>query len=273
MDNNLIYVNRLGGIGNQLFQVANGYSLSKEYNKKMYISDITNQNLKGLTSRDSFNKTMFPKFKRGNIGNLKNFKMCNEKMFNYQKIILDNKSNYILNGYYQTEKYFKKYSEEIKDLFLKQLEKFKSPNNYIFEQNKTISLHVRRTDYVTIQHIHPCCTFDYYTNALNYLDYKDKKIIVFSDDLNWCKNQEFFKNKNVFYEIDNEEYDSEENILKDLYSISKCNENIISNSTFSWWGSYLNKNENKKIIAPKVWFGNKTFDSYRNIYTDEMILF
>ena len=108
----------------------------------------------------------------------------------------------------------------------------------------TVSLHVRRTDYVNLQNYHPIAAIQYYKDALDLIEHD--KVVVFSDDINWCKKNFKFNNM-VFIEGNSN--------IEDLYLMSMCNNNVIANSSFSWWAAWLNKNEYKKIVAPKVWFG------------------
>ncbi len=262
-----ILIKRQGGLGNQLFQVACAYALSKETNKKLFISLNTNDNSFSNSFRKNFNKTIFKNFNKTIETN--EF-IYLEKTFNYS-LIDYNFENITLIGYFQSLEYFKKYSNEIRDLFLSSLEKY----SFLLDKNifkNSISIHIRRTDYLYLQHIHPCCPIYYYIDALNKLNYKDKTIIIFSDDLNWCKNNKFFKDieNKIFFESKTE--NDEINSLVDLYAMSLCEDNIIANSSFSWWASFLNSNQNKKIIAPKLWFGNKPFEEYSGIYTKDMII-
>ena len=107
------------------------------------------------------------------------------------------------------------------------------------------SIHVRRGDYLGLPNHHPACPLEYYEEAMKQMD--DSKIfLVFSDDFGWCK--ENFTNSNVIFIEDNKDY-------IDLFLMTLCQNNIIANSSFSWWGAWLNQNENKKVIAPNKWFG------------------
>jgi hypothetical protein len=105
------------------------------------------------------------------------------------------------------------------------------------------SLHIRRGDYIPYQSVMYLLDEEYYTPATNY--FKDTTFIIFSDDLNLAK-QKFNKPKMVVF-------DSNDEVLN-MTCMSLCDNNIIANSTFSWWGAYLNKNKNKTVIAPKKWY-------------------
>jgi len=121
----------------------------------------------------------------------------------------------------------------------------------------TVSIHVRRGDYTNLQHIHPLQSIEYYENAYNIIDDKSINVLVFSDDIEWCKNN--IKFENITY------IEGETNIV-DMYIMSLCTHNIIANSSFSWWGAWLNNNKNKKVIAPINWFGSQS-----NLYTGDII--
>ena len=124
-----------------------------------------------------------------------------------------------------------------------------SSSPFSFEINKyqnifgNISLHVRRKDYVGSP-IFGTVGLDYYQNALLQLP-QDMQVVVFSDDLKWCR-ENFIGGRFLF--IDDNDY-----VV--LYLMSKMKHHIIANSTFSWWGAWLSEYQDKIVIAPKVWFG------------------
>lgn len=152
-----------------------------------------------------------------------------------------------LNGYFQSEKYFER--EYIKDLFSiddATLEYINKRYGELF-RGEINSLHVRRGDYLKRPQRQPVCSFRYYKEAINILG-KYKKYLVLSDDIEWCKKH--FKGDNFFFS-------EKEDSIVDLYLQTMCNNNIISNSSFSWWGAWLNSNPHKKVIAPRQWFGKQ----------------
>jgi hypothetical protein len=160
-------------------------------------------------------------------------------------------SNLALVGYFQSEKYFldkkdliKEYYTPLDDTKQKIFEKYPDIQTYI-------SLHVRRTDYFNFPSHHPICGMDYYINAINFFDEK-QKIIIVSDDKEWAK-QNFVGDRFIFSDEDGAK--NSMGAVTDLFIQSYCQHNIICNSSFSWWGAWLNENPNKKIIAPKTWFG------------------
>lgn len=139
-------------------------------------------------------------------------------------------------GYFQTEKHFKEYKDELRALFLGEL----SPT-----LKNTVSIHVRRGDYLRHGTKHPVVTKEYVLEAM--YRFHGARFIMFSDDIQWCEN-EFKEYKDNITFISGEP-------IEDLSIMSRCEHNIISNSTFSWWAAWLNPNPDKIVVAPKVWFG------------------
>lgn len=145
------------------------------------------------------------------------------------------KDNMLLSGYFQTEKYFADYRAEVIAAL-----------GYQWNMMKGVaSVHVRLGDYRTLPTKHPIVTREYLEQAMNYLRERGiEKFIFFSDEPQWCK-QEF--PGHIYSEGKTEK--------EDIQRMSCCEHNIIANSSFSWWGAWLNRNAGKIVIAPKVWFG------------------
>jgi hypothetical protein len=145
-------------------------------------------------------------------------------------------------GYYQTEKYFKHIEDEIRKDFSFDQELLDTCKGFI--EGDTISLHIRRGDYV-VNPNHPTQSLSYYSEALSRLK-SDLPVIIFSDDPQWCKQQKLFDNDRFMI--------AEGNTTDcDLCLMSLCKYHIIANSSFSWWGAWLANS--KQVIAPKNWFG------------------
>ena len=160
-----------------------------------------------------------------------------ESTFHYQEIP-KRAENMVLFGYYQSEKYFKDFEDVIREDFT-----FRNPTDIKIEPGTT-SLHVRRGDYVNLPDFHPLCTLDYYKEATSL--FPDQKFLVFSDDLEWCK---------VNIKGENIKYSEGTSAVEDLQRMRLCDNHIIANSSFSWWGAWLGANDNKRVVAPKKWFG------------------
>ncbi len=157
--------------------------------------------------------------------------------------------NYYFKGWFQNQKYFKKY----RNLLLKEIKlrkKIKISNELfsLLGEEETVSVHIRRGDFIKIGIVLPK---QYYINAFEQIEktFENPKYLIFSDDLEWVK-------KNL--EIDREFYyvnrDGKLRDYEELMIMSRCKHNIIANSTFSWWGAWLNQNADKQVIAPKRWF-------------------
>ena len=233
----MIYNYPVGGIGNILFQIASIWTLGKDNNDELCllnINKITNDLI--INNRGNINYLLnrFP-----NV----NYEINNKikHLFQYTPIQYKKDHEYI--GYFQCEKYFKHRRKEILELFKPTNEHKIILNNYKGLFNN-ISLHVRHGDYYGHPEIHLIQTIEYYQKAISRLP-NDLKILVFSDDLRWCK-QNFIGDRYVF--IDEIDYIS-------LYLMSKMKHNIIANSSFSWWGAWLSENDDKTVISPQKWFG------------------
>lgn len=155
-------------------------------------------------------------------------------------------------GYFQSYKYLDLLSvQSIKSYFYLNESEQEYINNF-FDDKTYVSLHVRRTDYLQTPDFHTNQTMDYYNQAINHFCSIDNIcFLIFSDDINYCKKTfvsipcKFTSNKNYI----------------DLMLMSKCHHNIIANSSFSWWGAYLNENPNKIVIAPKKWVGGEKLNT------------
>lgn len=256
-----VSVDLMGGLGNCLFQIATAYSTSLRDSKTF----ICQKNVSYGSHKpiDHYLNNIFGKINFGTVNT--NSQSYKEPFFHYNEIPKTN-NNLILNGYFQSEKYFINYRNEILELFAINNEvNHKLQNKYQNLLNKkTCSLHVRRGDYVRLNDFHTVQPIDYYKKSVNLIG-EDYEYLIFSDDIEWCKNNfDFIKNKN-FIEGDTD--------YENLYLMSMCDHNIIANSSFSWWGAWMNKNENKKIISPKDWFGvkNKHINT-KDIYSKNWII-
>ena len=249
-----------GGMGNQIFQWAYGRHLSNKYNLELYIDLIFyNQHMTGTTKR-SYSLSKFPKikseiFNTSILSNSKTFQQLNDN-FKFNELTYNNNFNYYLTGYWQSENYFLESSDLIRNELSPSDSILKKLNLTPFIDTNVVSLHVRRTDYVTSNGYHPVQSIEYYKKALDVIGEYDY-IFVFSDDIQWCKDNLTFNNMIFMEGFDD---------VEDLWLMSMCKNNIIANSSFSWWGAWLNNNLNKKVIAPNNWFGSKV-----NLSVDSII--
>jgi hypothetical protein len=263
----LIISKIIGGVGNQLFQYAIGRALAMHHCTvlKLDTSDFDGYKLHNGFRLDNFNidcdiakieevrnlkgpnnfiasfLRRASNFKRQTYLKEKGSSIFDPNVFNYRCVYLD--------GYWQNELYFK----DLRSVLLQELTPAVPLNrvetDYLLQMRfpGSVSIHVRRGDYLNIKNI-GVLDVDYYKNAINYIvdRVKDPRFFIFSDDMNWCKvNFNFLKQPIYVSETRNE--------IVDLQLMSSCNHNIIANSSFSWWGAWLNQNPNKIVVAPKGW--------------------
>jgi hypothetical protein len=173
----------------------------------------------------------------------------------------------IVSGYFQSERYFKTCEKLVRQTFMPSariLDEIRSKYGWLFQQydQPLVSIHVRRGDYLALPKHHPVLPTDYYEKAIRCLP-DASAYVVFSDDIEWCK-ENLHGHRYQF--INDKDY-------LELIMMSMCTHHIICNSSFSWWGAWLNTNRNKKIVAPKTWFGSAYWHiRTADIYTNEMIV-
>ena len=187
--------------------------------------------------------------------------MVQESNFNFDETLFNTCENNVdLYGYFQSEKYFKHIENEIREDFTFNEDLIKSCKNLIINEvgsTQIISLHIRRSDYVELHTFHPTLSMKYYAEALE--QFPELPVFIFSDDPNWCMEQELFDGDRFLVSTNTSDFD--------LCLMSMCHYHIIANSSFSWWGAWLSKSN--KVISPKVWFGpslpnHNTSDLYCN---------
>lgn len=281
----MIILKICGGLGNQMFQYAMGKSLSIDkncdlkldittYDKlknrpfELSIFDIENQIANETTlAKFSYKKNLFTRIQK-KIDKLKSpYKrvVIKEQNFNFDRNILDldvEKGIY-LEGYWQSEKYFFHNSETIRKIFTfkPELSIENKKNIELICNTNSISLHVRRGDYLNNKRLFTC-SLDYYQKAIEYISKKvsNPTFFLFSDDPDWVKH-----NLKISYDHHFIINNNNNNDFEDMRLMSLCKHNIIANSSFSWWGAWLNNNHDKIVIAPKNWFKDN------NINTDDLI--
>jgi len=265
----MIYNNLKGGLGNMLFQIAAAKSLSIDYDTSCYFPNLIEQ-LNYLDNDKTYNPKLnhsveyLELLKKLEIGGKIPINANYIKYpFEYLNIPL-NKEDTIIDGFFQSEKYFKHNRTKIINfLNFDFIDKNYINDNYNFLNIKNCtSIHVRRGDYLSLPNHHPVQLIDYYLESINILKEKTELFVVFSDDISWCK--ENIKIENIIY-IENEKDYIE------LYLMSLCKNNIISNSSFSWWGAWLNENNNKIVIGPKKWFGPNINNNTNDIIPEDWL--
>lgn len=197
-------------------------------------------------------------------------KIYQEKWLQFQESFLKIRQWYI-DGYFQSEKYFQDFKNEIRKDFIF-TPPLSSKNQEITEHIKSlnsISVHVRRWDYMSEKNksLYGTCDLDYYKRAIRIIQEKINSPVFFffSDDIEWVK--ENLQVENNSYYID---WNTGEQSYEDMRLMSLCKHNIIANSSFSWWGAWLNNNKEKLVIAPEKWFNSDTIN-YKDIVPETWI--
>jgi len=267
----MIYCNLKGGLGNMFFQIAATKSLSIDNN-----TNCSFPNLHHHLSYLDLENTHNPKLNHSNeyIKIFKNLKTDN--VTNPQPQIIKYPFEFIetdpitqdvfIDGFFQSEKYFKHNRTHIIDFIdFSFIDKEYLFEKYpiIFQKNCT-SLHIRRGDYLNFPNHHPTQSLEYYLCAVEKLKNITDMFVTFSDDIEWCK-----KNLN----LPNSLYIENEKDYIEMYLMSLCRNNIISNSSFSWWGAWLNNNPFKKVIGPLKWFGESIHHNTGDILPENWIRF
>ncbi len=270
----MIYAELLGGVGNLMHIISTAYALALDNNDEAIFS----QTLQSITHRRNekwwFN-TIFRNIKRSSH---KPKYIYKEPKFTYSKIPYH--PDMKIHGYFQSAQYFNHRRTEILQLLTdyKQDILLSLQLKLNLLPGKKISLHVRRGDYIKLQHTHHVLSIKYYQTAVKIMkdnlgsEYKDYIYLVFSDDITWCKKQNFLKNlPDVHFIEDSDAITKGPVEVFQLYLMSMCEHNIIANSSFSWWGSYLNLNPNKIVVCPKTWFAKGGPPDWSTIYCKNWI--
>lgn len=248
---NYITTNHQGGLCNVMFKLSAAISLALDNNVEyVFSNEFIRQIDKDIVCEGYDDYQIFYDNILRNIKFIdklpSEYRTHNESSFNYSPISYNKGENLLLSGYYQSEKYFINNKEFILNLFKPTKEIKEHILSILPKIKSSISIHIRRGDYLNLPNYHPQQSIDYYISAINLLGV-DKNYLIFSDGLDGIKN--------MFDFIPNKQFITLGKDYLDLYAISMCEHNIICNSTFGWWGAYLNENQNKKVIAPNKWFG------------------
>ena len=275
-----IRIKLTGGLGNQMFQFATGFATAKKNNVRLSL-DLSYINQRQLFNGfelekvfDIYSKVSFLNkglsFKSINFKEILNkiditFYNFKEPHFHYTSNILDIPKHSFLDGYWQSELYFKNYSKEIKKIFnfSNQLDKQNHLIANDISKNNSISIHIRRGDFLLKRNNnHNIDLKDYYLKAIDKSSkcFKNPKYFIFTDDPLWVTENFILDYSYIVVDVN---YGTKS--FFDMYLMSLCKSNIIANSSFSWWSAWLNNNKDKIVYAPKNWFNDKS------ICTDHLI--
>lgn len=244
-----------GRLGNQMFQYATLVGVARKLNLDIVLDETLPDTLDMVKN---FNLKNLHWYNKADI-NVKH--LYKEIKFNFDSRIFNKvEDNTDLEGYFQSWKYFDHVETEIRDQFKFKKEIVDTAKKFITNLNvkgDLIVMHVRRGDYVNLPDFYPLCSVDYYNNAIKEFG-KDNTFLFCSDDIEWCKSN--FKGDNIFF--------STNDTFTDLCIMTLADKLVISNSTFSWWGAYLNETPRQNIIMPMHWFGF----NYMHFITDDLYL-
>lgn len=273
-------MNLTGGLGNQMFQYASSLALAKKLQTELVVNTyvfenydvhplrLTELNCTAQFSNQCPDHENIIKHKLTKKL-LSTFSFMNryyfESTLTFEPAFLTQKDNSIITGFFQSEKYFTNIRKQLLKEFNieNKLDSTALSNLATIKKSNSVSMHIRRGDYIlnpNANKTHGLCDNTYYKNALQRLkeiDAIDRNttLFIFSDDIDWCR-----ENLNFDYPC---EYVTGANEYPefDMYLMSQCNHNIVANSTFSWWGAWLNDHNDKVVIAPTVWFQSSKLDA------------
>lgn len=267
-----------GGLGNQMFQYAFYLSLKKRCLLALFLFD-NEESLhchNGITLDNAFYiksakrakwfrrvRSHLPSvIRRARRVEQENALMYDENYFSKRGLVT------IFDGYWQSEKYFAPIADKVRETFLFRKEKMNERTLQFAEtlqKGPFVSVHVRRGDYLPLVDYHGLCSENYYRDAMRFMSEKlpDSVFVFFSDDMDWVK--ENLHSEGAVYVDWNQGKDS----WQDMYLMSQCKYNIVANSSFSWWGAWLNGNPDKIVIAPSRWF---SFSPNHDILPDSWVM-
>ena len=251
----LNYLGKMGQLGNQMFQYAALKGIAAKHNYKTIIPSHPDVIVDALGNKlrielfDAFDLPMGPM----DVGYVPHDRNLEEPHYHFSQELLDKcPDNVSLVGYFQSERYFKHIEDDIRKLFGPKSESLScwASTQHLF--HNPVALHIRRGDFLINSVHHHNLSMKYYEEALNQFD-DDRQVIIFSDDTDWCKQQPLFESDRFLVCEGGGPY-------TDLYMMSTCDDFIIANSTFSWWGAWLSRNKEKVVIYPDRWFGPNNID-------------
>jgi len=268
-----------GGLGNQLFIIFTTLAVAKKQNLKYAIVKQTDS--PSVTPRKTYFHNLLTKLDTQDMLKFSVNAMYQEKDHMRFSEIPEIKTNTMLVGYFQSRKYIDNIRKEIVDTISLTVKKDIDMKNLSLKlirekakNKKCIFVHVRRGDYLLFSNHHYNLPIDYYINAVK--EYKNKEdclFVVFSDDMEYCKENfsSFLSNDEVYYCKTSKDY-------VELMCMSELDGAIIANSSFSWWGAYLLEAKKELagkasplIISPKMWITNNYEQNDRNVERDNWI--
>ena len=277
-------IGNLGRLGNQMFEYAAVRGIADKHGYEWCIPPFNRTGIENYSLQQCFK---LESVKEENLNFIENYQYVQEPHFHFSEELFEKcPDNVSLHGFFQTEKYFQHISDEIRKDFTFHDEHLDLCKEMIESvEGEPIMLHVRRGDpnltdsrgfkwsYTQCGDQHPVQPVEYYERALAEFD-DDQPVIVFSDSVDWVKEQEFFSGDRFLISEPVDKYsDGSYTPYTDLCLMSLCSHAIIANSSMSWWGAWLIANPNKKVIAPHMWFGPAYADKdIKELYCSDWIV-
>lgn len=271
-----IVVDVKGGYGNQLFCYALGYAISRDLQAELWLdtSMLDNHMVKDRQAEIfhlnivydklisySYNKGLL--YKKLGINRIRKKNAIGwstavyeeKQQIQYDPNVFEIDKNTYFDGFWQNPKYFNHYREDLLNILLPKEKKTESVYN-LEEQMKTevsVSVHIRRGDYIKLAWNLPMSYYEMAMTKIEELLDCGPCYYIFSDDMEFVK--DYFKE--CKRQIRYIEYESDDHVRDDMYLMSQCRHNIIANSSYSWWGAYLNRYQDKQVICPVLgmWTG------------------
>ena len=275
------HLGSLGRLGNQMFEYAALRGIAAKHGYDWCIPPAERKGIENYSLHDCF------KLASKRNEDVIEVQYVQEPYFHFSEELFEKcPDNVSLYGFFQSEKYFNHISDEIRKDFTFHDEHMGPCKEMIDSvEGEPIMLHVRRGDpnltdprgfkwsYTQCRDQHPVQPIEYYEKALAEFD-KDQPVIVFSDSVDWVKEQEFFSGDRFLISEPQQKYaDGSFTPYADLCLMSLCSHAIIANSSLSWWGAWLISNPNKKVIAPRMWFGPAYSDKdTKDLYVKKWIV-
>ena len=274
-----------GGLGNQLFQIFTTIAYAMKYSKSFFF--LNNQLLgnisNGTTIRHTYWETFLSSLKPflKNMNEIPQLMFIKEKDFTYNPLPenFEQKMGTLLIGYFQSSKYFERCKEVIYKLLKIDLKKLivKTKVNINFEDMNIISVHFRFGDYKRYPNVYPLLDELYYKNSLSYIvnelsNNTELVVLYFCEDESLSEVNDIIKNLKEYFS--NISFQRADPLLEDweqMLLMSLCHYNIIANSSFSWWGAYLNTNICKIVCYPDKWFMPQANKDTKDLFLDDWI--
>ena len=272
-------IGSLGRLGNQMFEYAAIRGIAAKHGYEWCIPPSNRKGIENYSLHECFK--LSPERKEGVIEN----QHLTEPYFHFCEELFDRcPDNVNLHGFFQSWRYFDHIADTIREDYTFHDEHLKPCQEMIESVKEPIMLHVRRGDpnltdvrgfkwsYTQCGSMHPVQPVEYYEKALAEFP-EDQPVIVFSDSIDWVKEQEFFADDRFLVSEPTDKYpDGSYEPFVDLCIMSLCSGAIIANSSMSWWGAWL-QNGRGKVVAPKQWFGPDYKDKdLKDLYCDGWIV-